>query len=58
MKVDEFVKRARTSRLSKKAKFDAAFERARRELRLIDAGALAASPPITSFPQRRKPDEQ
>jgi hypothetical protein len=33
MKVGELARRARASRLSKKAKFEAAFERARRDLR-------------------------
>ena len=37
MKVGEFASRTCASRLSKKAKFEAAFERARRDLRLLDA---------------------
>ena len=40
MKVGEFARRARASRLSKKAKFEAAFERARRDLRLLDAAPV------------------
>ena len=56
MKVGEFARHARASRLSKKAKFEAAFERARRDLRLIDAAPSLASQPITSFAKRRKPD--
>ena len=37
MELGEFVRRARASRLSKKSRFDDAFERVRRELRLLDA---------------------
>ena len=53
MKVGEFARRARASRLSKKAKFEAAFERARRDLRLLDAAPALSPSPIA---QRRKAD--
>jgi hypothetical protein len=48
MKVGEFATRARASRLAKKAKFAAAFERARRDLRLSDA--------TVPRPLHRRPD--
>ena len=56
MKVGEFARRARASRLSKKAKFEAAFERARRDLRLLDAAHALAPTPTIGFAQRRKTD--
>jgi hypothetical protein len=37
MKLSEFTRRARASRLEKKAKFEAAFERAKRDLKLPEA---------------------
>lgn len=43
MKVGEFAKRARASRLDKKAQFDEAFRRLRRELRLPSAEAPSTS---------------
>ena len=54
MKVGEFARRARASRLSKKAAFETAFERARRDLRLLDAGHALAPSPTIGFAQRRK----
>ena len=54
MKVGEFARRARASRLSKKAKFEAAFERARRDLRLLDAAPALSLSPIMGFAERRK----
>ncbi|MET0638701.1 MAG: hypothetical protein ABWZ19_01655 [Hyphomicrobium sp.] len=39
MKLSEFTRRARASRLEKKAKLEAAFERARRDLNLPEANA-------------------
>jgi hypothetical protein len=51
MKVGEFARRARASRLSKKAKLEVAFERARRDLRLLDEPVLAA-PPTPGFASR------
>ena len=39
MKLSEFTRRARASRLEKKAKFDAAFTRALRDLKLAEPGA-------------------
>jgi hypothetical protein len=38
MKLSEFTRRARASRLEKKAKFDAAFTRALRDLKLAEPG--------------------
>jgi len=40
MKLGEFTRRARASRLDRKAKFEAAFERARRDLQLDDGTPL------------------
>jgi hypothetical protein len=54
MKVGEFARRARMSRLSKRAKFEAAFERARRDLRLLDAARAISPAPTTGFAERRK----
>ena len=54
MKVGEFASRARASKLSKKAKFEAAFERARRELRLLDAAPALSPSPAIGFARRRK----
>ena len=56
MKVGEFARRARASRLSKKAKFEAAFERARRDLRLLDVAPALSPSPTMGFAQRRKAD--
>jgi hypothetical protein len=56
MKVGEFARRGRASRLSKKAKFEAAFERARRDLRLLDAAPVLFPSPTIGFAQRRKPE--
>ncbi len=53
MKVGEFARRARASRLSKKAKFEAAFERARRDLRLLDAAPALSPSPIMGWVLRR-----
>jgi hypothetical protein len=44
MKLGEFTRRARTSRLEKKAKHDAAFERARRDLNLPETTASQSRP--------------
>jgi hypothetical protein len=56
MDLGEFVRRACASRISKKARYEEAFERVRRELRLLDAApALSASPTI-GLPRRRKSD--
>lgn len=46
MKLSEFTRRARASRLEKKAKFEAAFERARRDLKLPDAGTTPPRRPV------------
>jgi hypothetical protein len=54
MKVSEFAKRARARRLSKKERFDAAFERARRDLRLLDAEPSISPPPVPGFRQRHE----
>ena len=54
MELGEFARRARASRLSKKAKFEAAFERARRDLRLLDAASPLSPSPIIGFAHRRK----
>jgi hypothetical protein len=56
MELGEFARRARASRLSKKAKFEAAFERARRDLRLLDAAPALSPTPTIGFAQRRKTD--
>ncbi len=47
MKLAEFTRRARASRLEKKAKYEAAFERARRDLRLPEAPASRSAVPHT-----------
>ncbi len=44
MKLSEFTRRARASRLEKKAKFDAAFERALRDLNISGAAVTAERP--------------
>jgi hypothetical protein len=44
MKLSEFTRRARASRLDKKAKYEAAFERARRDLKLPHAAAASPRP--------------
>jgi hypothetical protein len=44
MKLSEFTRRARASRLDKKAKHEAAFERARRDLKLSESPASTARP--------------
>ncbi len=54
MTVGEFSRRARASRLSKKAKFEAAFERARRDLRLLDETFDLAPTPTIGFAKRRE----
>jgi hypothetical protein len=54
MTVGEFARRARASRLSKKAKFEAAFERARRDLQLLDEAAILAPLPTAGFAKRRE----
>lgn len=56
MKVGEFARRARASRLSKKAKFEAAFERARRDLHLLDEPPLERTQPRLGFAKRRQSD--
>jgi hypothetical protein len=45
MKLGEFTRRARASRLDKKARYEAAFERARRDLKLSEGTALWSRPP-------------
>jgi hypothetical protein len=57
MKVGEFARRARASRLSKKAIFDAAFERARRDLRLLDDAPFAPTTTVhfIESPQTDRP---
>lgn len=42
---------ARVSKLNRKAKFDAAFERARRDLRLLDASDHIAPAPVPGYVQ-------
>ncbi len=54
MTVGEFARRARASRLSKKAKFEAAFERARRDLRLLEDAPVLMPPPTVGFAKRRE----
>ena len=44
MKLGEFTRRARASRLDKKAKYEEAFERARRDLKLSEGTALWSRP--------------
>lgn len=46
MKLGEFTRRARASRLEKKARFEAAFERARRDLQLSEGTSLWPHSPI------------
>ncbi len=45
MKLSEFTRRARASRLEKKAKFEAAFERAKRDLNLPDVAVMPSREP-------------
>lgn len=45
MKLSEFTRRARASRLEKKLKFEAAFARAKRDLKLPDEGAAPVRRP-------------
>jgi hypothetical protein len=55
MKLAEFTRRARASRLDKKAKYEAAFERARRDLKLLEESSPAPAAPhtfIRSAPNR------
>jgi hypothetical protein len=49
MKLSEFTRRARASRLERKARHDAAFQRAIRDLDLTTASPVATSPhtPLT-----------
>jgi hypothetical protein len=49
MQLGEFTRRARGSRLDKKAKYEAAFERARRDLKLPSGAAVPVRPsrPLT-----------
>lgn len=55
MKVGEFAKRARASRLTKSAKIDETFKRLRQEIRLASAEAPRPSPsPGFSSRQRSK----
>lgn len=66
MKLSEFTRRARASRLDKKAKYEAALERARRDLRLPEASpsrpaaphtfirSNADRPILTLFPSERR----
>lgn len=49
MKLSEFAHRARTSRLHKKAKFEAELERAMRDLQLADDGVLRPRRTLHSF---------
>jgi hypothetical protein len=56
MELGEFVRRARASRQSKKRRYEAAFERARRDLRLLDAVPALSPMPTIGFAQRRKTD--
>lgn len=44
MKVGEFARRARASRLAKKAKLEEAFERARRDAQLMNVTSAFALP--------------
>ncbi len=44
MKLSEFARRARASRLEKKAQYDAAFERAMRDLKLAEIPATQSRP--------------
>jgi hypothetical protein len=53
MKVGEFAKRARASRMNKKAKFDEAFKRLRRELNLSAAKASPV-PQKVNFSSRQQ----
>lgn len=45
MNLREFTRRARTSRLDRKAKFEAALDRARRDLQLSESTSLWSHPP-------------
>lgn len=45
MKLGEFMRRARASRLDKKAKYEAEFERGRRDLKLSETTPLWSRPP-------------
>lgn len=45
MKLSEFARRARTSRIEKKAKQTAAFERAIRDLKLPEISSAPSRPP-------------
>ena len=56
MKIGEFARRTRARKLSQKERFEAAFERARRDLRLLDVPSSFSRPPVPGFAGRRKAD--
>jgi hypothetical protein len=55
MKLSEFSRRARASRMEKKAKFDAAFQRALRDLDLPRAASASAPPRPHTFIRSESP---
>jgi len=56
---DESARRSRPSKLSKQARFEEAFQRARRELKMLETTPPAISPtPIPGFAQRHRRDRE
>jgi hypothetical protein len=55
MKISGAGEYARTSQVSQKARFEAAFEKVRRELRSADAPKVSRSPRV-GFAQKRRAD--
>jgi hypothetical protein len=55
MKVGEFAKRARASRLKKSAKIDETFKRLRQEIRLSEAPSPSQKPGFSARRQSKRP---
>jgi len=57
MTVAEFARRARSRRLEKKARFEAAFERAKRDLRLLESEPSLNPVPAPGYNDRTTKQE-
>jgi len=58
MKVGEFARRAPAREVSKKLRFEEAFERAKRELRALSATSALTTVPAPGFEKRRRSSDR